>query len=113
MKITKSTKLALVGPKNQITEVLAEGREAVEQLLTPRAEPKFGMEASHVRRSTRKYQCNAALAFAKPIAKLRKEHGLKTEGKAIRLVLEAGLKALGFEELVEEVEREVGEETES
>ena len=103
-KITKSTVLAFVDSNGKVKEVLAEGREAVEELLAPRAKPSYGKDASHVTNTTRKYQCNADLRYAKAIAKLRKEHDLSTDGAAIRMVLEAGLKALGFKELVAEVE---------
>jgi len=73
---------------------------------TKRAEPAYGMEATHVTNTTRKYQCNAALTYAKAIKKLCKEHELPADGAAIRMVLEAGLKALGFKSLVDEVEAE-------
>ena len=64
MKITKDTKLALVGPKNQVTEVLAEGKQDIADALAQRATPRFGMSASHVTNTTRKYQCNADLRYA-------------------------------------------------
>ena len=103
MKITKDTKLAFV-VGNQVKQVVAEGKDDIADALAQRAKPHYGAEASHVTNTTRKYQCNADLRYAKAIAKLRKEHDLGTDGAAIRLVLEAGLKALGFKELVAEVE---------
>lgn len=102
-KITKDTQLALVNGKGKVTEVLAEG-DAIGEVLATRAKPHYGMDASHVTNSTRKYQTNADLRYAKAIKDLRKEHGLTTDGRAIRMLMEAGLKALGFKALVAEIE---------
>lgn len=111
MKISKDAKLALVDGKGQVTEVLAEGREPITDMLATRAKPNYGAGASHVTNTTRKYQCNADLRYAKAIKKLRTEHKLTTDGAAVRMVLEAGLAALGFEELVADVEADrAGEE---
>jgi hypothetical protein len=102
MKIKKDTMLAFVDAKGEVTQVLAEG-EQVDKLLATRARPRYGTDASHVTNTTRKYQCNADLRYAKAIAKLKKEHDLDTDGTAIRMTLEAGLRALGFKQLVDEV----------
>lgn len=115
MKITKDTMLAYVdGTSMEVVEVLAEGKTDIKAILDAnvRAEPQYGMEASHVTNTTRKYQCNADLRYASAIRKLRSANELSTDGAAIRMVLEAGLKALGYKELVDEVvaEREGGEE---
>lgn len=110
MKITKDAKLALVDGKGQVKEVLAEGRETITDMLATRAKPNYGAGASHVTNTTRKYQCNADLRYAKAIKKLRTEHKLATDGAAIRMLLEAGLVALGFKDLVAEVEADHAEE---
>lgn len=109
MKLNKDTMLAYVdGGTQEIVQVLATGKADVTELLagSVRQAPAYGMEATHVTNTTRKYQCNAALAYMGPIAKLRKANGLETDGAAIRLILEAGLKKLGFGEIVAEVAAE-------
>lgn len=111
MNITKNTALAFVSIDSitdENAEILAVGKQDVEALLagSVRAEPAYGMEASHVTNTTRKYQCNADLRYAAAIKKLRTANDFTTDGAAIRMVMEAGLKALGFAELVEEVETE-------
>lgn len=112
MKITKNTALAFVNTKtDEVVEILAEGREVITEMLAARAKPAYGLNASHVTGSTRKFQTNASLLYAKAVKKLRTEHKLGTDGAAIRMLLEAGLCALGFKELVAEAAAErVGEE---
>lgn len=56
-----------------------------ETKIKPRAKPHFGREASHRTESTRKYQCNAPIAW---------ERYLKN-GEAIREALYLGLVKLG------------------
>jgi hypothetical protein len=108
-----TTVLALVDADGAIKKVLAEGKADIDEALATRAKPHYGAGASHVTNTTKKYQCNASLTYAKAIKKLRTEHKLDTDGAAIRLVLEAGLKALGFKELVVEVEAEREESEEA
>jgi len=66
-----------------------------------RAEPAYGEGASHRTQTTRKYQCNAPLAWEEMIEKVGKKNGLATGGAAIRAVLLAGLEALGFDAEIE------------
>lgn len=108
-KLTKNTALAFVNTStDEVVDILAVGPTDIQTVLSAaqRKAPEYGSDATHVTNTTRKYQCNAALAYEGPIAKLRKANKFATDGAAIRLILEAGLKALGFEDIVEEVEAE-------
>jgi hypothetical protein len=86
--------------------VLAEGSD-VDKVLAGslRAEPQYGPDASHrTVKGTRKFQCNAPVAFEVCMAKIMRANDFEKEGQAIRLVLAEGLKALGFDvEIDEEV----------
>lgn len=107
MKTTKDTLLAFVSEKTgEVGVVLAQGTSDIEAVLSAglRAEPHYGMEASHVTNTTRKYQCNADLRYTGCIKAIRKEFDLGTDGAAIRTIMEAGLKALGFAKVVDEVQ---------
>lgn len=117
-KINNNTMLALVSADDhEVKEILAEGSADIKELLAAgvvgRAEPQYGMEASHVTNTTRKYQCNAALAYVEPIKRLRKKMDLGTDGAAIRLIMEAGLRSLGFGQIVDEVAAELEASTEA
>lgn len=106
MKITKDTALAYVNLKtDEVGEVLAVGPTDVTAVLNAnlRAAPAYGMDASHVTNTTRKYQCNASLVYAKAVRELRKARDFGTDGAAIRLILEEGLIAMGYGDLVDEV----------
>jgi hypothetical protein len=85
--------------------ILAEGAD-VDKILAGalRAPSQYGEFASHRTNSTRKYQCNASLAYEECIMKLVKKNELEKDGQAIRMIMEAGLKALGFGDIVAEVE---------
>lgn len=111
MKITNDTILAYVnGNTLEVVDdgILAVGKADINELLNAnvRAEPQYGADATHVTNTTRKYQCNAALRYEDAIAKLRTKHDLARDGAAIRMILEAGLRALGFGKMVDEVQAE-------
>lgn len=92
--------------------ILAEGAD-VDKILAGalRAPSQYGEFASHRTNSTRKYQCNASLAYEECIAMVVKKNDLEKDGQAIRMIMEAGLRAMGFGDIVAEVEslREDGE----
>lgn len=111
MKTTNDIALAFVSLSTGIVTddgLIAVGTADIDAVLNAgvRAEAHYGMEASHVTNTTRKYQCNADLRYAKAIKELRTEGGFETDGAAIRQIMEAGLKALGFAKLVAEVQAE-------
>lgn len=95
--ITSTSFLLLVDSATSDETVLAVGDDVSTVLAgSQRAEPQYGPDASHVTNSTRKYQCNAPLAWEPMMRKVKKQIGADTQGAAIREIMRAGLEALGY-----------------
>jgi len=100
-KTTAPTKL-LTLIDGDLEMIIATG-EDVEMILASsmRAPSQYGLLASHRTKLTRKYQVMAAIPYENCLKVLVAKNDLPSEAAATRIVMEAGLRALGFGKVVD------------
>lgn len=110
--MSKNTKVAaqfltITSAPSDTDLILAEGAD-VDLVLAGslRAPSQYGLLASHRTNSTRKYQVMAAIPYEDCLKVLIAKNELPSEAAAIRLCFEAGLRAMGFGRVVDDVHSE-------
>lgn len=104
---TKAPTKLLTLTEGDLEMIIATGDD-VETILAAsmRAPSQYGLLASHRTNSTRKYQVMAAIPYEDCLKVLIAKNELPSEAAAIRIVMEAGLRAMGFGKVVDEVHAE-------